>query len=128
MEKKDLTLEYLSYGNVLNYHTAEGEILPTVINFHDLEWINEDPKGFNLVYSPILITEEYLVKLGFTVSKISLSTKQYSLNELDITKDEEGFFKFWCDNSFFIQVKYVHYLQNLCNVIFGQQLKLINNN
>ena len=40
----------LKCGNILNYDTSEGEILPTVIDWQDLKWLTEDPKGFNLVH------------------------------------------------------------------------------
>ena len=48
----------LKCGNILNYDTAEGEILPTVIDWQDLKWLAEDPKGFNLVHSPIRLDED----------------------------------------------------------------------
>ncbi|MEK6884095.1 MAG: hypothetical protein AABY22_30985 [Nanoarchaeota archaeon] len=54
----------LRTGNLLNYDTAEGGILPTKIDWQDLKWLDEDAKGFNLVYTPIPITEEWLLKLG----------------------------------------------------------------
>ena len=56
----------LKCGNILNYDTAEGEILPTVIDWQDLKWLTEDPKGFNLVHSPIPLTEELILKFGFS--------------------------------------------------------------
>ena len=58
----------LKCGNFLNYDTAEGEILPTVIDWQDLKWLTEDSKGFNLVHSPIPLTEEWLLKFGFSLS------------------------------------------------------------
>jgi len=60
------SLHDLKCGNVLNYYTAEGEILPTVIYWQDLKWLTEDPKGFNLVHSPIPLTAEHLKKFGFS--------------------------------------------------------------
>ena len=65
------SLHDLKCGNVLNYYTAEGEILPTVIDWQDLKWLTEDPKGFNLVHSPIPLTEEHLKKFGGPYSPYS---------------------------------------------------------
>ena len=60
MEARELRI-----GNILNYDTAEGEILPSVIDWQDLKWISEDTKGFNLVHSAIPLTEEWLLRFGF---------------------------------------------------------------
>ena len=58
----------LKCGNILNYDTAEGEILPTVIDWQDLKWLTEDPKGFNLVHSGIRLDDDNVRKLGFDYS------------------------------------------------------------
>jgi len=55
----------LRVGNILNYITSENDIVTAIIDWQDLKWINEDPKGFNLVHGAIPITEEWLVKFGF---------------------------------------------------------------
>jgi hypothetical protein len=55
----------LKCGNILNYHTAEGEILPTVIDWQGLKWLTEDSKGFNLVHSPIKLNDSLIIRLGF---------------------------------------------------------------
>lgn len=57
-----ISIHDLKCGNILNYATAEGEILPTVIDWQHLKWLTEDPKGFNLVHSGIRLTEEIMLK------------------------------------------------------------------
>jgi hypothetical protein len=55
----------LRIGNLVNYDTAEGDVLPNVIDWQDLKWLSEDEQGFNLVHNHIPLTEEWLLKLGF---------------------------------------------------------------
>jgi hypothetical protein len=55
----------LRINNILNYTTAENDILPTTLDWQDIKWISEDPKGFNLVHEPIPLTEEWLLKFGY---------------------------------------------------------------
>lgn len=58
--------EDLSIGNVLNYQTAEGDVMPAVIDWQDLKWITEDPEGFNVVHSGIELTPSVMTDvLGF---------------------------------------------------------------
>ena len=57
----------LRIGNFLNYTTAEGDVLPTTIDWQDLKWISEDPEGFNLVHSPIELDEEWQNNTDFAI-------------------------------------------------------------
>jgi hypothetical protein len=97
------SLHDLRCGNILNYDTAEGEILPTVIDWQDLKWLTEDPKGFNLVHSPIPLTAEYLKKFGFSDGDYK---DRYKSDEI------------------FIKIEYVHELQNLYFDLTGEWLSL----
>src|SRR5690606_5568730 len=58
----------LRIGNFLNYTTAEGDVLPTTIDWQDLKWISEDPEGFNLVHSPIELDEEWQNNTDFIIA------------------------------------------------------------
>lgn len=60
-----IKLNELRTGNLLNYDNSEGETLPTKIDWQDLKWLDEDPKGFNLAHTPIPLTEEKLKELSF---------------------------------------------------------------
>ena len=66
-----LTAKDLRCGNTLNYYTAEGDILPTTIDWQDIKWVSEDEEGFNSVHAPIPLTEEWLLRLGFQKFKLS---------------------------------------------------------
>lgn len=71
------SVQDLKCGNVLNYDTAEGETLPTVIDWQDLKWLTEDPKGFNLVHSGIELTEAFFSENGFMETYRSEFTVKY---------------------------------------------------
>lgn len=65
MEANILQAKDLRIGNVLHYTTAENDVLETTIDWQDLKWISEDPKGFNLAHYPIPLSEDWLLELGF---------------------------------------------------------------
>jgi hypothetical protein len=105
----------LRIGNTVNYQAAEGDILPNTIDWQDLKWLSEDEKSFNLCHSPIPLTEEWLLKLGFVYNG-----HMYSNNlNIVISKNIEWigiYSKRMDDDVEFNAPKYVHTLQNL---IFG---------
>lgn len=112
----------LKCGNILNYDTAEGEILPTVIDWQDLKWLAEDPKGFNLVHSPIRLDEDNVKKLGFEFfHKHNLGYKGES---------EDLFLSDWtgCIEVFYrgnpLDIQFVHELQNFYYCLTGVMLSL----
>ena len=111
----------LKCGNILNYDTAEGEILHTVIDWQDLKWLTEDPKGFNLVHSPIYLSGKWLEKLGF--DKI-----QNENHKVRIGLDGDDFIKsqmtYQFNRHFVCKIKYVHELQNLHYSLTGETLSL----
>ena len=115
----------LKCGNILNYNTAEGEILPTVIDWQDLKWLTEDPKGFNLVHSSILLKEDLLLSFGFVNIGTHLEFKlanSWCLEWYDnilgfsICKGKRGL----CLG----RIQYVHELQNLHYSLTGVMLSL----
>lgn len=106
----------LRIGNLLNYHTAEGEVLPTVIDWQDLKWISEDPKGFNLVHSPIPLTEEILLKCGYATC--SFRDNHFVIKGHTIWKCNDLFI---CDKNGIV-LKYLHQLQNLYHALTGEEL------
>jgi len=118
MEARELRI-----GNNLNYDTAEGDILPTVIDWQDIKWATEDLKGFNLVHSPIPITEEWLLRFGFdNIGVKELPNKSH----LQITNNFIGSVIFNPLKTDFIEltehVQYIHQLQNLYFALTGEEL------
>lgn len=111
----------LKCGNILNYDTAEGEILPTVIDWQDLKWLAEDPKGFNLVYSPVYLSGEWLEKLGFDKIENETHKVRVGLDGDDFIKNQ---MTYQFNRQFVCKVKYVHELQNLHYSLTGVMLSL----
>jgi len=64
-----IKINELRTGNQLNYQTAEGDVLPTKIDWQDLKWLEEDPKGFNAVHAPITLTEDLMKKIWCNYNK-----------------------------------------------------------
>lgn len=111
----------LKCGNILNYDTAEGEILPTVIDWQDLKWLTEDPKGFNLVHSPVFLSGEWLVKLGFDKTQNEKHKVRVGLVGDDFVKHQ---MTYQFNRQFIFKIKYVHELQNLHYSLTGDILSL----
>lgn len=111
----------LKCGNILNYDTAEGDILPTVIDWQDLKWLSEDPKGFNLVHSPIFLNGEWLEKLGFDKIENETHKVRVGLDGDDFIKNQ---MTYQFNRQFVCKVKYVHELQNLHYSLTGVMLSL----
>ena len=122
----------LKIGSILNYLTAEGDICTATIDWQGLKWLNEDPKGFNMVHSVIELTPEWLINFGFIYCKFSLSSldriDNYSKNRKIELTFENGEIK-----SVYVgvqriddgkRIKYVHQLQNLYFALTGEELEL----
>ena len=108
----------LRVGNLLNYQTAEGDVVIDTIDFHAIQWATEDPKGFNLIHTPIPLTEKWLIKLGFDSLYIS---------DNGITFRFEKIGSDWIchiDDSIILKIQYVHTLQNLYFALTGQELTI----
>lgn len=115
----------LRIGNIVYYDSAEGDLLTNRIDWQDLKWVSEDEKGFNLVHSPIPLTEEILLKAGFEKVSNESEALKYSLNGFDLvfTYDE------WTWSpiqgaKIGTNIKYIHQLQNLYFALTGEELKI----
>ena len=122
----------LRVGNLLNYHTAEGDVVTATIGWQYIQWATEDPKGFNLVHSPIPLTEEWLIKFGFkqwvefghktgTFDLMPLCGVSYDIVTKKVLILEKG-----NPNSHWIErkIEHVHELQNLYFALRWQELTL----
>ena len=112
----------LKCGNILNYDTAEGEIFPTVIDWQDLKWLTEDPKGFNLVHSGIRLDDDNVRKLGFDYfHKHNLG---YGGESEDLfLSDWNGYIEIFY-RGHPVEIYFVHELQNLHYSLTGVMLSL----
>jgi hypothetical protein len=121
--------EELRIGNILNYTTAENDILPTTIDWQDLKWISEDPKGFNLVQDPIPLTEEWLLKCKFNIlgcESESYINDNYPHFIIDILDSGNFGIKLRFPNGHLIDIEF-EFLHNLQNIFFdltGKELEI----
>ena len=125
--KSDLafSIHDLKCGNILNYDTAEGEILPTVIDWQDMKWLTEDPKGFNLVHSGIKLTKEILLSFGFKDEGTHLQLKLRNNWAYEWFDNLLGFSLCKCNKGVCLgNIQYVHELQNLHYSFTGKTLSL----
>jgi hypothetical protein len=119
----------LRIGNLLNYQTAEGDILTATIDWQDLKWLSEDEQGFNLVHNPILLTEDWLLKFGFKLVFAGqgdgfIYECGQLCNAMNIYSRNRNVFLYSTFNSCEINIKYVHQLQNLYFALTGEELSL----
>jgi hypothetical protein len=69
---------------------------------------------------PIQLTEEWLIKLGFVSNPYQ---DRYEFNSLHIECNKtKGYLELWIED--FPHIKYVHQLQNLCYLMFNQELTI----
>jgi hypothetical protein len=129
----------LRIGNLLNYQTAEGDILTATIDWQDLKWLSEDEKGFNLVHDHVPLTEEWLLKFGFknTFQQVyydsyQLDIDRFTIISFSIQQQNKSLIK--CnfdrgyrseDNKKNYYIKHVHQLQNLYFALTNEELTLI---
>jgi len=106
--------EDLRIGNVLNYYTAEGDVMPAVIDWQDLKWITEDPKGFNAVHEPLSLTRKLVKKI--------MNDNPFKNEHLRVwtsLTDNDVYFEILTYN---IKITYLHQLQNLYHTLMGEDL------
>jgi len=113
MEAKELRI-----GNFINYlGSGEVQIKDAKALFNSMEQFNyPHPK-----VSPIPLTEEWLIKFGFVKHKDRF---EYKIKEFRIclnSDSNEYVFPDW-DVFDYLQIKYVHQLQNLYFALTGEEL------
>lgn len=130
---KPLTPQELSIGNLLNYDTGEGIEL-TVIDWHDLKWLQEEPDLFNNWYTPVPLTPEILEGFGFEAcgdkefkTGYELKIKGFLISYW-FDKNFPDFDKLVWDNGGVYDLKYTHRLQNFIHAISGVELVYKPNN
>jgi len=129
---KALSAQELRIGNLVYYYVqdkieGDHDVLNT-IDYEDLRIIfgNGDTD-----YKPIPLTEEWLLKFGFTFAKKRKTYRIYfhSLqfrgidNKIRMNMADDGFFYFYVYNAT-IHIEYVHQLQNLYFALTGNELTI----
>ena len=116
MKANTLQSKDLRIGNVLHYTTAENDVLETTIDWQDLKWISEDPKGFNLAHDTIPLSEEWLLKLGFDENYRSEFTIKLELNEsqeVGFKRNQNFGWNFYYKGQMISNINFIHQIQNL---------------
>lgn len=120
----------LRIGNLLNYQTAEGDVVTLTTDFHAIQWATEDTKGFNLVHTPIPLTEEWLIKFGFdsfsecgrktgTFGHLKINGIYFDLNNKKLIFIDKGWRQSVCFEKI---IEYAHELQNIIFALRGKEL------
>jgi hypothetical protein len=116
-----LNAQELRIGNYIKYEDGSVEHVSELVLTADHHLIN-DMTG---AYSPLPLTKDLLVKLGFTLTGVSFATLYTSPDSRIVIKFEgvdetPVFFQGVC----IAWVKYVHQLQNLYFALTGEELTL----
>ena len=112
MEAKELRI-----GNYINFNGVDIQCGYAVITD-----IRQKEKGLTneylstIIYKPILLTEEWLLKFGFSGDK----EYGWSFNYVLIITNGEHFDYWGADNV--IDLRYIHQLQNLYFALTGEEL------
>jgi hypothetical protein len=125
-------------GNKLFYNTEEG-LEVTTIDWEDIKMASKNNDYFNKYYSPIPLTEEWLIKMGFE----KIKNKDYMT--LFLLEDDEKEFgrqriDFWFGEDDFqaaelcragvcfkrVKMKFVHQMQNLTYALTNEELTIKN--
>lgn len=70
-------------------------------------------------FEPIPLTEEWLLKFGF--EKRGVNRTRWTFWKIDLVEDEKGIYSF-DESRIYIDIKYVHQLQNIYFALTGEEL------
>lgn len=111
-----------------SYHKFKG---PTVMEWSEDDWYAlGECTLFIEDISPILITEEWLVKFGFTYNIEEGWGYDFNIGCSISRSDDYVWYyfgniePFWTD--IVPEIKYIHQLQNLCFVLTGEEMSIKN--
>ncbi len=121
-------------GNLIHYF-SEGENSVISVNTGTLQWMQDDNKQFNMVHSPIDLTEEWLVNFGFVIddSQYGIAWNNgHEWHSIYLVPYENGIASVIKTHGVgternimnLCEIKYVHQLQNLYFALTGEELKI----
>ena len=105
-----MEINNIKIGNILNYTTAEGDVLPTKIDWQDLKWIDEDPEGFSLVHSPIELTASLMIHMRFR-EEYNGDHSVFEKDGVCFYMDGNGAAEFMTSDRYCVE--YLHEVQNI---------------
>lgn len=109
----------LRIGNYVNLYGSQATIIPNDFQ----KWFQNEPNWENKAFKPILLTEEWLLKFGFTHNGgyswdcKKLGCQRYIENHLT-----KGYFETNYESK---HIQYAHQLQNLYFALTGQELEIV---
>lgn len=122
-----MDLAELRLGNIINYSGSyrSKNVFDEELAAYLFDIFNE----WDLV-TPIPLTEEWLLKLGFIkeVDFIEIDFEFiYGNGQCRISKNKDGHWTYWAEEiwGFCVNLEHVHQLQNLYYCLCGEELKLI---
>lgn len=124
--RRNISSEELRLGNNINF-LGKPCIITSISKGLESDLVGTKEGGILPIsaYNPILLTEEWLFKLGFTKE-----FGGYKLNIFRIGWGDGDFlnelYTLIYSNKFFKKVQYVHEIQNLYFALTGEELKLKN--
>lgn len=113
----------LRIGNLLRNNLNGNILIPCDIL---CDGINTDRhEGLNYCFiDPIPLTKEWLLKFGF--EKRGVNRTRWVFWKIDLVEDEKGIYSF-DESRIYIDIKYVHQLQNLYFALTNEELTLKQN-
>ena len=113
----------LRLGNLVLYSDKNETPIPTTINIDisDLILLNNSVK--DVLYEPIPLTEEWLLKFGFEKKEGYYDRYYYSIDGMNIKIDDD-MFETEVGECLYKSIKYVHQLQNLFFAINDEELTM----
>lgn len=109
-------------GNLLNYTTAEGDVMATSLDWQDFKWLEEDRKGFEAVHDYIPLTEDWLIDFGFEYVDID-GDWIYLDSGISLENNVRNKWGIWInDTNYLRHIRFVHQLQNLYFALTGKEL------
>ena len=111
----------LRIGNKLNYITAEGDVMETTIDWQDLKWLTDDPKGFNVCHKPIEITTQGLAELGLKYLQ-NACWKFGSMRIYNLSDETRSKYRIALAGHELTIIDYVHQLQNFYHSLTQTEL------
>lgn len=127
---EDFNPKQYRVGNIVNF-LGEHKVIEGIslrkrpdVGYFEIEGFEHPQKGFHI--KPIPLTEELLLKLGFSVCNIKLGTRRFyniATFIVEITSNDYAVY-YTRQKELICFVKHLHQLQNIYFSLTGEELKI----